>query len=82
MFQNWMRLTRDTVLLGLETQRVMALRLMKLSRGGRAAGAPEPRRQTTSSPRVNAPVSGPFRSISENRGAAQRRNPVHSHRIA
>jgi hypothetical protein len=39
MFQNWMRLTRDAVLLGLETQRVMALRLMKLSRGGRAAEA-------------------------------------------
>src|SRR5262245_18105425 len=37
MFQNWVRLTRDAVLLGLETQRVMALRLMKLSRGGRAA---------------------------------------------
>ena len=39
MFQNWLRLTRDAVLLGLETQRVMALRLMKLSRGGRAAEA-------------------------------------------
>jgi hypothetical protein len=39
MFQNWMRLTRDAVLLGLDTQRVMALRLMKLSRGGRAAEA-------------------------------------------
>jgi hypothetical protein len=39
MFQNWMRLTRDAVLLGLETQRVMALRLMKLSRGGRTAEA-------------------------------------------
>ena len=39
MFQNWMRLTRDAVLLGLETQRVMALRLMKLTRGGRAAEA-------------------------------------------
>jgi hypothetical protein len=32
-----MRVTRDTVLLGLETQRVIGLRLMKLSRGGRAA---------------------------------------------
>jgi hypothetical protein len=32
-----MRITRDTVLLGVETQRVMGLRWMKLSRGGRAA---------------------------------------------
>jgi hypothetical protein len=39
MFKNWMRLTSDAVMLGLETQRVMGLRLMKLSRGGRAAGA-------------------------------------------
>ena len=39
MFQNWMRLTRDAVLLGVETQRVMGLRLIKLSRGGRAAEA-------------------------------------------
>ena len=39
MFKNWMRLSRDAVLLGLETQRVMGLRLMKLSRGGRAAEA-------------------------------------------
>ena len=39
MFRNWMRLTRDVVLLGVETQRVMALRWMKLSRGGRAAEA-------------------------------------------
>jgi hypothetical protein len=34
-----MRLTHDAVLLGLESQRVMGLRLMKLSRGGRAAHA-------------------------------------------
>jgi hypothetical protein len=39
MFKNWMRLTRDAMLLGMETQRVMGLRLMKLSRGGRAAEA-------------------------------------------
>ena len=39
MFKNWMRLSRDAVLLGLETQRVMGLRLMTLSRGGRAAEA-------------------------------------------
>ena len=32
-----MRLTRDAVLLGVETQGVIGLRLMKLSRGGRAA---------------------------------------------
>jgi hypothetical protein len=37
MFRSWMRITRDMVLLGLETQRVIGLRLMKLSRGGRAA---------------------------------------------
>ena len=37
MFKNWMRVTRDAVLLGLDTQRVISLRLMKLSRGGRAA---------------------------------------------
>ena len=34
-----MQLTHDAVLLGLESQRVMGLRLMKLSRGGRAAEA-------------------------------------------
>lgn len=39
MFQNWMRLTRDAVLLGMEAQRVMGLRWLKLSRGGRAAEA-------------------------------------------
>jgi hypothetical protein len=37
MFKTWMRLTQDAMLLGLESQRVMGLRLMKLSRGGRAA---------------------------------------------
>ena len=37
MFKNWMRLTRDAVLLGVETQRVIGLRLVKLSRGGRTA---------------------------------------------
>ena len=37
MFRSWMRLTNDAVMLGLETQSVMGLRLMKLSRGGRAA---------------------------------------------
>jgi hypothetical protein len=39
MFRNWMQLTHDAVLLGRESQRVMGLRLMKLSRGGRAAQA-------------------------------------------
>ena len=34
-----MQLTHDAVMLGLESQRVMGLRLMKLSRGGRAAQA-------------------------------------------
>jgi hypothetical protein len=37
MFRNWMRLTNEAVLLGFETQRVIGLRLVKLSRGGRAA---------------------------------------------
>ena len=37
MFKNWMRVTSDAFVLGLEMQRVMGLRLMKLSRGGRAA---------------------------------------------
>lgn len=39
MFKNWMRVTSDAVMLGLETQRVIGLRLMKLSRGGSAAKA-------------------------------------------
>jgi hypothetical protein len=39
MFTNWMRLTLDAVMLGVETQRVIGLRLMKLSGGGRAAQA-------------------------------------------
>src|SRR5262245_62995298 len=37
MFRNWMRMTNDAVMLGFETQRVIGLRLLKLSRGGRAA---------------------------------------------
>jgi hypothetical protein len=37
MFASWMRLTHDAVLLGLESQRVMSLRLLKLARGGHAA---------------------------------------------
>jgi hypothetical protein len=37
MFRTWMRLTNDAVLLGFETQRVIGLRLVKLSRGGPAA---------------------------------------------
>ena len=37
MFRNWMRLTNDAVLLGFETQHVIGLRLVKLSRGGPAA---------------------------------------------
>jgi hypothetical protein len=32
MFKNWMRVTSDAFVLGLEMQRVMGLRLMKLSR--------------------------------------------------
>ena len=37
MFRNWMRMTNDAVMLGFETQRVIGLRLLKLSRGGRGA---------------------------------------------
>jgi hypothetical protein len=37
MFGNWMRMTNDAVMLGFEMQRVIGLRLLKLSRGGRAA---------------------------------------------
>jgi hypothetical protein len=39
VLKSWMRITRDAVLLGAETQQVMGLRWMKLSRGGRAAEA-------------------------------------------
>jgi len=37
MFRNWMPLTNDAVLLRFETQHVIGLRLVKLSRGGPAA---------------------------------------------
>ena len=39
MFRAWMRLTTDALMLGLETHRVIGLRVLKLSRGGRAAEA-------------------------------------------
>ena len=39
MFRNWMPMTSDAVMLALESQSVIGLRLMKLSRGGRAAEA-------------------------------------------
>jgi hypothetical protein len=39
MSRNWMRLTHDAVMLGLEAQRVIGLRLIKLSGGGPAAQA-------------------------------------------
>jgi len=39
MLRNWMRVTSDAGMLSLETQRVIGLRLMKLSRGGRGAEA-------------------------------------------
>jgi hypothetical protein len=39
MMRNWMRVASDAVMLGLEAQRVIGLRLMKLSRGGRGAEA-------------------------------------------
>ena len=37
MIWNWMTLTLDAARLGRDTQEVMALRLLKLARGGRAA---------------------------------------------
>ena len=43
MSSNWMRLTHDAVMLGLEAQRVIGLRLMKLAGGG---PAPRPRHRT------------------------------------
>ena len=39
MFWNWIQLTRDAAMLAVETQRVMGLRMMKLSAGGPAAHA-------------------------------------------
>ena len=39
MFGTWMRLTTDAVMLGFETQKVIGLRVVKLSRGGRGAEA-------------------------------------------
>jgi hypothetical protein len=39
MFRNWFQLTTNAALLGLETQRVIGLRLVKLSAGGPAAQA-------------------------------------------
>ena len=48
MFKNWMRVTNDAVMLGLEAQRVIGLRLMKLSRGGSVAEAEAWRMEKTS----------------------------------
>ena len=39
MFNDWLRLTVDATLLGLETQRVVSLRLARLAAGGAAAEA-------------------------------------------
>jgi hypothetical protein len=39
MLRTWMRLAFDAALLGVETQRVIGMRLMKLSAGGPAAQA-------------------------------------------
>jgi hypothetical protein len=39
MFRNWIQLTFDAALLGVEAQRVIGLRLIKLSAGGPAAQA-------------------------------------------
>ena len=46
MFKTWIALTWDAALLGLETQRVMSLRLIKIAAGGPAAQA-EARRMVT-----------------------------------
>ena len=37
MITNWLKLTSDMALLGLEAQRVIALRLMRIAAGGRGA---------------------------------------------
>ena len=37
MIKNWMRLTGDMALLGMEAQRVIGLRLMRIAAGGRGA---------------------------------------------
>ena len=34
LFKNWMKITGDAAMLGIETQRVMHLRMMKLFAGG------------------------------------------------
>ena len=34
LFENWMKITGDAAMLGIETQRVMHLRMMKLFAGG------------------------------------------------
>jgi hypothetical protein len=39
MFNDWLRLTFETTLLGLESQRVVSLRLARLAAGGAAAEA-------------------------------------------
>jgi hypothetical protein len=37
MIKNWVRLTTDLALLGMEAQRVIGLRLMRIAAGGRGA---------------------------------------------
>ncbi len=37
MIKNWMKLTGDMALLGMEAQRVIGLRLMRIAAGGRGA---------------------------------------------
>ena len=54
-----MRVMSDAVMLGLETQRVVGLRLMKLSRGGRAAEA-EALRMVTEKPSALAEAGMTF----------------------
>jgi hypothetical protein len=46
MFSNWMRFSLDAARLGYEAQTVMALRMLKLARGGKAAET-EARRMAT-----------------------------------
>ena len=46
MFLNWMKFSLDAARLGYEVQTVMALRMMKLARGGLAAEAEMQRMMT------------------------------------
>ena len=59
MFKTWIGLTWDAALLGLETQRVMSLRLIKIAAGGPAAQA-EARRMVTEKTAALAEAAATF----------------------